>query len=120
VLRCYAPLCLSHDKGILHRVAVLVATDGAGSRHLQTPYLGAVKALNLDSLRRPRGRPYLGGRSVVVPHVHRALGYGEPYPPRRREFLVSGLDAEVRERRRRGLDAEAREPRRRMLMPFLL
>jgi hypothetical protein len=55
VLRRYAPLRLSRDKGILHRVAVLVATDGAGSRHLQTSYLGAVKALNLDSLRRPRG-----------------------------------------------------------------
>ena len=64
VLRRYAPLRLSRDKGILHRVAVLVATDGAGSRHLQTSYLGAVKALNLDSLRCPRGRPYLGGRSV--------------------------------------------------------
>jgi hypothetical protein len=53
-------------------------------------------------------------RSVV--HVHRALGYGAPYPLRRRDLDASGLDAEVRERRRRELDAEVREPRRRMLM----
>src|ERR671921_1885477 len=50
---------------LLHRVTVLVATDRAGSRHLRTSYLGAVKELNLDSLRRPRGRPYLGDRSVT-------------------------------------------------------